>query len=251
MSYDLDGRIKTCDHHQQMERQSLSLDDFRSLYNTAQPNLGLRATVTSTSTVELFLNGVKIPQDHPIFGWDLVHSLSPALEPRQQIVFRQQMRMANGVFEVNYYTQKSMCLKCNGYGKVADYSINTVGVLLHVTDYNKLTQRILKFLLTSTCPFYPQFTSRLKTFIGMKFGLTLTEEDITYECMNTLENMRNIQIAQANIQTLTPAEILKSVDSVISKRDPVDPTTVKTVIQASSYGPGQVGSISLAIRTTQ
>jgi hypothetical protein len=251
MSYDLDARVKPCDHYQRLERQVLSSSDFRLLNNAEHPELGLRAPVTSVSSVKLFMNGVEIPKDHPQFAWEIVNQTVLVDEQRQQLRFKQQVRMTMATFEVNYYTSQPFCLKCNGYGKVADFTINGSGALLHVNDHYKLVQRILKFLLTSNCAFYPQFTSRLKEFIGMKFGLTLTEEDITYECMNALENMRNIQISQANVQALTPQEILKSVDSVISSRDTNDPTTVRTKIQVSSYGPDRVAPISLAIRTTQ
>ena len=251
MSYDLDARVKPCDHYQRLERQTLSLDDFRSLHNSEHTELGLRASVSSLSNVKLFMNGVEIPKEHPEFAWELINQIVLVQEQRQQIRFKKQIRMSSATFEVSYFTSQPYCLKCSGYGKVADFTINGTGALLHVNDHYKLIQRVLKFLLTSKCAFYPQFTSRLKEFIGMKFGLTLTEEDITYECMNTLENMRNIQISQANVQALTPQEILKSVDSVISKRDTADPTTVRTKIQVSSYGPDQVAPISLAIRTTQ
>lgn len=251
MSYDLDARVKPCDHYQRLERQSLSLSDFRSLSNSEHSELGLRAPVASINSVRLFMNGVELPKDHPLYAWEIINKEVLVQEQRQAIRFKHQIRMTNAVFEVNYFTSQPYCLKCNGYGRVADFTINGSGSLLHVNDHYKLVQRVLKFLLTSNCAFYPQFTSRLKEFIGMKFGLTLTEEDITYECMNALENMRNIQISQANVQALSPQEILKSVDSVISNRDSADPTTVRTKIQVSSYGPDRVSPISLAIRTTQ
>lgn len=249
MSYDIDTRVRPCDHYQQKERQTLSTDDFRTLFNVVQPDIGLRAPVSSLNAVKVYVSGVSIPSGHENYGWELVEGFSVNGEKRHRVRFRKQVRLTNLTFEVAYFTTQAYCLKCNGYGRVSDTAISAAGSLIHVTDHNKLTQRSLKFLLTSTCVFYPQFTSRLKEFIGRKFGLSLTEEDISYECMTALENMKNIQIAQKNVQSLSPQEILRSVDSVISKRDTDDPTLVRTKIQLSSYGPNQVNPLQLAIRT--
>jgi len=251
MSYDFDTRVKPCDHYQRLERQVISTDDFRTLSNADRLDIGLRARTTSLATIKLFVSGVEIPRNHPNYAWEVIEDPMVLGEIRQRIRFKNQMRLTNLVYDVAYFTSQPYCLKCNGYGKVSDTKINSVGSYLHIVDHDKLSQRILKFLLTSECSFYPRFTSRLKEFIGRKFGLSLTEEDISYECVTALENMRNIQIAQKNVQSLTPQEILRSVDSVVSIRDASDPTIVKTQIKVSSYGPAQVNALTLAIRTTK
>ncbi len=247
MSYDFDVRNKPCDHYQIKERVTLS-DDFRTLINVDHPEWGIRGAVSSTTSLKLFLNGVEVPSNHETYAWDLLPDLEALGEKRYKIVFKRQVRM-NGTFHVSYYTTSAYCLKCNGYGKTNDFTISASGSFIHITEHNKLIQRVMKFLLTSNCAFYPQFTSRLKEFIGRKFGLSLTEEDISYECITALENLRNIQVSQRNVQTLTPQEILKGIESVDSKRDTVDPTIVKTQIRVSSYGPDQVAPLNLAIRT--
>lgn len=248
MSYDFDVRNKACDHFQVKERLTLTTD-FRTLVNQNHWEWGMRGSVASFNTVRLFMNGVEIPSNHAQYSWQLVPDTSGIGDKRYKIIFDNQLRFTQGVFEVSYFTIAAYCLKCNGYNQANDFTKNGRGSIIHVNDHSKLTQKIMKLLLTSTCAFYPQFTSRLKGFIGKKFGLSLTEEDISYECIQSLENLRNIQLAQKNIQLLTPQEILRDIESVSSKRDSVDPTIVKTQLSVSSYGPDRVAPLNLAIRT--
>jgi hypothetical protein len=248
MSYDFDVRNKACDHLQTKERQTLS-DDLRTLVNINHPEWGIRGAVASSSTVKLYMNGVEIPSGHAQYAWSLVPDLDALGDKRYKIMFANQLRFTQAIFEVSYFTAPAYCLKCNGYTQTNDFTISSQGSFVHVTDHNKLIQRVMKFLLSSSCPFYPRFTSRLKEFIGRKFGLSLTEEDISYECITALENMRNIQVTQKNVQLLSPEEILRNVESVDSKRDSVDPTIVKTQIRVSSYGPDRVNPLNFAIRT--
>lgn len=248
MSYDIDTRVKACDHYQQRERLQIA-EDFRTLQNVSQSDYGLRAKVTATNSVKFFVSGVEIPRNHEVYAWELVSESVVGDETRHWIRFKRPIRLTNLTYEAAYFTSQPFCLKCNGYGKVSDATISASGSFVHVVDHDKLSQRVLKFLLTSTCAFYPQFTSRLKEFIGRKFGLSLTEEDISYECVNSLENMRNVQVAQRSVQSLSPQEILRSVDSVVSKRDPDDPTMVRARIKLSSYGPSQMSPLQLVIRT--
>jgi hypothetical protein len=155
------------------------------------------------------------------------------------------------LIEVQYVTIAAYCLKCNGYSKTNDYRVSKAGVFLHVNDYDKLVQRIYKFLLTSTCKFYPSFTSKLKEFVGKKIGGALTEEDITYECVTSLDNLKRIQVAQRTVQLLTPQEVLKDIESVTTKRDDYDPTIVRTQMKVSAFGIPRSVPLTFTIRTNK
>lgn len=250
MSYDFDVSFKPCDHSQKKERMIISSDDWRTVLYADRPEVRMRGNVSSANTVRLYIGGVEIPRDHEIYGWDLLddeNSIYP--ERKSKIYFRRQVRLTNLVLEVDYTTHVEYCLKCNGYGQTNDFALNTKGTFLHVTEHPKLLQRIVKFLLTSRCAFYPIFTSKLKEFIGRKFGITLTEEDISYECMTSLENLKNIQIAQKTVQFLSPQEILRDIESVESQRDQFEPSRVKTRLRVSSYGKERVNPLSFILRT--
>ena len=271
MSYDFDTRLKPCDHLQLKERmviytptlaQTLHVPvpddtwkndgDFRTLVYAARPYERMRGPISAKNTVRLFMSGVEIPSDHGTYGWQILddeRSVRP--DKKSKIVFKKPVRMTNLLIEVQYLTIPAYCLKCNGYSKTNDYSRNKSGVFMHVNDYDKLVQRVYKFLLTSSCKFYPAFTSRLKEFVGRKFGGTLSEEDISYECMTALDNLKRIQIAQRSIQFLTPQEVLKNVESITTVRDQYDPTIVRTRMLVSAFGVPKSVPLTFTIRTNK
>jgi hypothetical protein len=251
MSYDFDVMLKPCDHLQRLERMVISSDDWRTLLYAERPGERVRGTISALDKTQLFFNGVEVPKDHETYGWDvLFDELSIAPERKHKIVFHKQVRLTNILIQINYITIPAYCMKCNGYSKTNDYKRNTNGSFIHITDHDKLIQRVFKFLLTSRCNFYPIFVSQLKEFVGRKFGLSLTETDISYECVTALDNLKKIQIAQKNVQFLSPQEILRDTESVNSKRQIDDPTVVLTKLKVSSYGIPQPKSMNFTIRTT-
>ena len=225
------------------------LDMRTLLYATQdayQDQVPVRGAVAVKSSVRLFISGVEVPQNHPTFGWALcVDTTYTKGDRRFKIMFNTRMRLTNPTIQVQYITTAPHCLKCCGLGKISDYTIAQNGSLTHVTDFEKLTQRIYKFLLTSTCNFYPSFTSRLKSFMGMKIAGSVSTDDISNECSNAL-----IQTAQKNIQTLSPQEVLKDIESIESVRDENDPTVVRTSLYVTSYGTPRALPLAFTLRTT-
>lgn len=252
MSYDFDLRLKPCDHLQLRERMAISKDDFRTLVFFDRPDERMRGPIAAKASVRLFFSGVEIPRNHAEYGWDiLVDELSVRSDQKSKIVFHKPVRLTNVLIQVQYITIAAYCLKCNGYSKTNDYTVDQAGSFLHVVEYDKLVQRIYKFLLTSRCAFYPRFTSRLKEFVGRKFGASLTEDDISFECTNALDNLKRIQIAQKNVQFLTPQEVLRDIESIRTKRDTYDPTIVTTQMKVSAYGIPRPVPLSFTIRTNK
>jgi hypothetical protein len=115
-----------------------------------------------------------------------------------------------------------------------DFKPTSTG-FLHVVQNVKLAQKALKWILTSNCPFYPNFTCALKSYIGQKLGIQLTDTDIQAVVLNALTQMQSVQRAQSTVQSLDPAEILKDIISVNATIDPDDPTTVIVSALCSSY----------------
>ena len=253
MSYDFDVRLSSCDHLQLKERMVIDQTDLRTLLyaspNPYQDALHIRGTVAAKSSVKLFISGVQVPQNHPIYGWDVLPDTSfPVASQLSKLVFRKQVRLTGPVIEIQYVTISAYCLKCNGFSKVNDYTIAKNGSFTHVWDVNKLVQRVYKFLLTSSCVFYPAFTSQLKNFIGQKY--IGTEDAISNECSNSLDNLKRIQLAQKNVQVLTPHEVLKDIQSINSVRDTSDPTIVTTNMIISSYGTPMPIPLAFTLQTT-
>ena len=253
MSYDFDVRLSPCNHLQVKERMTVDLTDLKTLLyaspNAYQDAIHIRGTVSVKASVKVFISGMEIPQNHPQYGWDVWPDTSfPASAQLSKIMFRQPMRLTNPVIEVQYITVAAYCLKCNGFNKVNDYTIAQNGSFLHVWEFYKLVQRIYKFLLTSNCIFYPAFTSQLKNFIGQKF--LGTEDDISNECSNALDNLKRIQLAQKNVQVLTPQEVLKDIESISSVRNTEDPTIITTNMMVSSYGTPRPLPLSFTLQTT-
>lgn len=252
MSYDFDTRQSPCDHYQRRERVVVSPDDFMTLINATDPYVYMRGILSSANTVKVKIGGQYVDANHPIYGWSVKPDTSSYYEQqRSKIVFNKQVRLTDLTIMIEYFCTPASCLKCNGYSKTNDFVPNTQGTFTHITEHNKLIHRTNKFLLTSRCDFYPKFTSQLKTFIGRKFGLSLTEDDISQEVVTALENLRNIQLAQKTVQTLSPQEILRNVESVTSLRDENDPTLVTSQVTISSYGPNRISPLTFILRTSK
>ena len=247
MSYDFLTMPRACDHWIQAERLAIGAD-FRTLYSVDIPSQRMTSPINGLPTVVLRFNGIPIPKNHPDYGWEVsFDEFSVAPDYRSKIVFRKQVRLQNIIIEASYVTIGTYCHKCGGVGLVPDFQVGQDGSFKQATKRTKLVQKALKFLLTSQCAFYPGLTSRLRDFIGRKYGKSLTSEDITFECNQALSNMKRVQVMQAKYQRMDVEEVLRSVDGVKTTRDPDNPTIVSTVISVSSPA-GSSGEINVGLR---
>jgi hypothetical protein len=121
------------------------------------------------------------------------------------------------------------------------------GSVLHIVGTNKLVQKVLKYVLTSVCAFYPQYTSRLKTFIGRKFGFAITDTDISNEVMTALQNLKQVQSAQRTVQALDPQEMLKDINNLQTIQ--IDPNSVAVSGVLVSYGAPNGVPVSFSLTT--
>lgn len=237
MSYDFDTIPSNCDHRQIMERMVIDPGDLKTLIHL-KSGLRMRAPINGQSTLVMRINGKVVPKNHLKLGWEiLVDETSIAPDRRSKIVFNNQVRLFDALIELEYATSRPFCRKCNGRGVVADFIKSPSGSFKPVKDTRKLVQKVLKFILTSKCVFYPSYTCRIKDFIGRKFGTAaLGVDDISFEITNSLSRLKDVQSAQAAVQQLSPREILRDLGDISVQRDENDPTVVNTQLEVLTYG---------------
>jgi len=197
----------------------------------------------------MFIHGEPIEQNDPTYGYSFL--LDPlrvqflgSEETFYKIVFNKEVRLVRPLIEVSYITLLDFCLKCSGVGVVNDFTGSSAGSLLRIGGLVKLSQRVLKMVLTSRCSFYPQFTCPIKEYIGRKFGVTVTDADITSAIITALQNLKNIQVAQNGFQTLSPQETLRDFTNILALQDDVDPTAVHVSGTIVSYTSSNIGTLS-------
>jgi hypothetical protein len=232
--------IGACDHHQWFERYVVNQDDFRTLNYAGQPTINMRAPINGASAVQMWINGEQVYSTDPTYGWQVVIDPNRIDITNQnifyKIVFNNPVRVIIPLIEVSYISTQDYCLKCSATGYLNDLKLG-VGAdpFAEVTQTTKLAQKALKWILTSRCPFYPTFTCAIKSYIGRKLGVQITDTDIQTAVINALTTMQKVQQAQSTVQSLDPQEILKDVVSVSAVIDQSDPTIVRVSAVVSNY----------------
>ena len=233
-----------------MERYSIDPFDFKTLHLAANVTINMRAPINGKSQVLLYVGGSLVQQNDPTYGYAIVPDTNRIQTSDQfyKIQFIKPVRVYTPLIEVCYTTTKNFCLKCGTTGQLYDLKPASNGSVLHAVGSPKLVQKVLKFLLTSKCPFYPQFTSKLRTFVGKKFGFTVTDADISNEVVNSLQNVKQVQTAQRTVQSLDPLEILKDVSNL--QVTPINPTSVSVSGVLTSYGSSTGTPVSFSLKSS-
>ena len=247
MSYDFNTLPRPCDHVIQAERLAISLDN-RTLYSLDMPTQRMTSVINGTATVQLSINGVVVPPGHPVYGWTIQpDELSWPANSRAKIVFVRPVLGRSLLIRLRYTTLAYCCTKCGGSSKLLDYSLAGNGSFLHITGQPKLIQRILKFILTSVCTFYPTLTCPLKTYIAKKFGRTVTSDDVDGVVRTAMANLQAVQNLQAKYQTLEAAEVLRGVSGVTATQDTKDPRVVH--VGVNIVGPaGNTSQVNVGLK---
>jgi hypothetical protein len=251
MSYDFNTRVTPCDHRQIGERMVVDISDFRTLHLAANPVLNMRAPINGQTLVQVHVAGKLVQANDATYGYDITVDTNriQTSDIFYKIMFKNAVRWFTPLIEVSYVTLKPYCLKCSGSGQLNDFKKANTGSLMHINGNDKLIQRVLKFVLTSRCAFYPQFTCKLKDYIGKK--LLATPADVSSQIIDALTNLKNIQAAQKTIQSLAPQEMLKDVTNVKSAIDPSDPTRMRVSATVSAYGTSTTLPVSFTLTSTR
>lgn len=246
--------IGACDHHQWFERYVVNQDDFRTLNYAGMPSINQRAPINGASSVKMWIAGEQVQSTDPVYGWqvvidpDRVEVVDGINTSFSKIVFNNPVRLLLPLIEVSYISLQDYCLKCSATGFLNDFKLGTGATpFAEITQVNKLAQKALKWILTSRCPFYPTFTCAIKSFIGRKLGIQITDTDFQTAVVNALTNMQKVQQAQSTVQNLDPAEILKDILNVTAATDQQDPTVVRVNAAVSNYS-GQSAPLGFSVR---
>lgn len=239
--------IGACDHAISFERYVVNQIDFRTLNYASNTAINFRAPING-SDIEIWIAGEEIFQNDPTYGWQLLKDDNRlgTTDIFYKVVFNKPVRLVIPLIEVSYITRQQYCLKCSGLGTLNDLKPSSTG-FMHITQNPKLAQKALKWILTSTCPFYPNFICLLKAYIGQKISIQITETDIQTQVLSALTQMQTVQRAQATVQSLDPAEILKDISNVTAIIDPTDPTAVRVSASVTSYA-GTVAPLGFTLR---
>ena len=236
MSYDFNTRLEPCTHQINKERYVIDTTDFRTLHLASDPSLNMRAPINGQAQVEMFISSEPVAVNDPTYGWSLFIDANRLLTTDRfyKILFNRPVRWFVPLIEVCYTTIQSFCLRCNSGGQFNDFRASQDGAFERVVDTDKLVQSVLKYVLTSRCQFYPQYTCAIKDYIGKKFGTVITTEDVSSQIVNALQNLKAVQAAQRTVQTLSQLEMLKDITG-ISTTTP-DPVSVSVDCSVTSYG---------------
>jgi hypothetical protein len=253
MSYDLSSIAQTCDHLILLERYRVSVSDFQTLQFSSPPaaTVNMRAPINGVAMLKLFIKGVQVSPTDPNFGYSIVPDPSRVLADYvfSKIIFNQPVRQVGSLIEVTYFTREDFCLKCGGTGQVIDWQTSQSGGLLHTFGDKKLSQQVFKYILTSINPFNPNLTCPIRSYVGKKFGLSITDQDISSAVTTALATYQTIQAAQKTVQTLSPQEMIKNVTSVEARQDPTDPLTIYLALQVTVYGLAQPIPLNITLQT--
>lgn len=244
--------IGACDHHQWFERYVVNQTDFRTLNYASMPSINMRGPINGASAVQMWISGEEVYSTDPTYGWQVL------LDPDRvdtgsddvfyKIVFNSPVRIVLPLIEVSYISQQDFCLKCSATGYLNDFKLG-VGAdpFSEVTQVTKLAQKALKWVLTSRCPFYPTFTCAIKSYLGRKLGVQITDTDIQTAVVNALTTMQQVQQAQSTVQSLDPQEILKDIVNVTAATDQNNPTIVRVSATVSNYS-GQSAPLGFTLQ---
>lgn len=246
--------IGACNHSISFERYVVDTDDFRTLHYLGNPAIDMRAPINGFSTVQMWISEEEVQQNDPTYGWQITKDANRVDtltgDTFYKILFNKPVRIVLPLIEVSYTTLQSYCLKCSGLGSLNDLKPSVSGTFQEITQTSKLVQKSLKWILSSTCAFYPTFVCVIKSYIGRKLGIQITETDIQTSVLNALTQMQQVQNAQGTVQSLDPAEILKDIVNISVSIDPNDPTSVQVSPTVSSFL-GTVAPLGFTLRMNQ
>jgi hypothetical protein len=233
--------IGACDHQQSFERYVVDFNDFRTLHYAGNTALNMRAPINGQAMVQMWISDEEVQQGDPTYGWTLVRDPDrlDAVNSTDQfykLMFINPVRLVVPLIEVSYLTSQGYCLKCSAMGFLNDFKNAASGSFVQITQQSKLAQKGLKWILTSQCVFYPTFVCPLKSYVGKKLGIQLTDTDIQNAVQTALNTMQTVQQAQNTVQVLDPLEMIQDIQYVTAEVAADDPTTIQVAALITTFG---------------
>jgi len=106
-----------------------------------------------------------------------------------------------------------------------DISIKSDGSVRTVTDTPKLRQDVLKMILTplGSNKFHPWYGCSIsENLIGRNYPDNLIEVEAQTSIQQSLERLRQLQLAQSTTQQVTLGELITSIGPISINRNPID-----------------------------
>jgi len=213
-----------CPHLVVQERLELETDK-RSLRPKRPP---------ANAAVKLYVNGFFIDQDNTEWGYDLIKD-PQRIYGGKKVYFRKKVKSQINLFELTYYTTASNCRRCSGLRIEQDFYFNPLGRVVVLENEQKLLQDLQKFTFTEKGSniFHLYIVTKILESIGSKLvDSSFTELTITQEIIESLQNLKDLQIQQEALQIVTDREFLYRVASVEVNQNEIDPSIFTVLVTA-------------------
>jgi hypothetical protein len=138
-------------------------------------------------------------------SWNIVND--PISIESRMVYFNKPLKCSDSIIELTYYTSSDYCRRCNGLRIENDFIYNDLGEKVLVKEENLLLQELDKAIITikNSNPFHLWIGTRIASLSGSKY-LNVIKSEILSEITDTLSNLKDIKIQQAQIQEVTPGE---------------------------------------------
>ena len=242
--------MSPCSHTISFERYVVDWKDFKTIHVATNTSLNMRAPINGASQVKVYIGGQLVSPTDPVYGYSITpdENRIQTSDRFYKIMFNKPVRLTTPLIEVSYITLKGFCLRCGTAGQLSDIRPASNGSAIHVVNGDKMVQRVLKMVLTSRCSYYPQYTCPLKDYVGKKFGVKITDADISNQVLTSLQGLKQIQSSQRTVQNVTPQEMLKDVTNL--QTSTIDPNSVSVTAQLTSYGSSSTETIGFSLTTS-
>jgi hypothetical protein len=160
--------------------------------------------------------------------YQVVNDPADPLKQMKMIKFNNKWRSPTDYFEISYTTMSSFCSKCAGNNFFDDISYDVTGDIFTIENEKLLMQNVEKFIVTkiNSNPFHLFIGTSIIDVIGTRLSNpNLLVTQITAEASKTLQKFQELQTKyQLTGRTITPGEILKSVNNITVTQNQNDPT---------------------------
>ena len=198
---------KICDHIINYEQVQID-PDLRTIR--------IPRTLTTTK-VTLWVNGFKIPSNHPQFGWNVEDDDLAIYTTKSRLIFRKSRKAHSDFYHMTYSVQKEFCPKCRGLRIHNDHSYSSLGKVVMVENEEKLLQEVKKGITTvlGSNPFHAWIGTEITTLIGSKvFNVDFISNRISQEVVTYLEKYLEVQIQQSQYQVISDREAFLRILSI-------------------------------------
>jgi len=213
-----------CPHRVQQERLTIE-SDRRSLRPLRPP---------ANESVQLWVNGYSVAKDNAIWGYNLIQD-PLRVDGGKKIYFNHALKSTGDLFELSYNTTAQNCRRCASLRLEDDFFFNPLGLVVTVEQEQKLIQDMRKFVITTRASnrFHPYIGTAIAEMIGTKITDSgFVEVTLTEEIVDTLENLKSLQIQQQTIQEVTDREFIYRVILVNAKQSEIDPSVFNILVVA-------------------